>query len=53
MDASVLDLVPCPEPGCTLPAEVVERFAVDSTCGPVSCLATRCLSGHQHRGVEA
>jgi hypothetical protein len=39
-----LDLVVCPE--CAAPAEVVDRFAVPSTHGPVEHVKVRCLSRH-------
>jgi hypothetical protein len=39
----------CPEPGCEMPAEVVDRFALPSTDGPVEHVALRCLDRHQFR----
>lgn len=53
MTARVLELVECPDPGCTLPAEVVDRFTVDSTAGPLERLATVCPARHQFCGVGA
>jgi hypothetical protein len=39
-----LDLVVCPE--CAAPAEVVDRFALPSTEGPVEHVKVQCLSRH-------
>jgi len=39
-----LDLVVCPE--CAAPAEVVDRFALASTEGPVEHVKVQCLSRH-------
>ena len=39
-----LDLVVCPE--CAAPAEVVDRFAVPSTHGPVEHVKVQCLGRH-------
>ncbi|HEX8518157.1 MAG TPA: hypothetical protein VF667_01025 [Pseudonocardia sp.] len=39
-----LDLVVCPE--CAAPAEVVDRFALPSTDGPVEHVKIRCLVRH-------
>lgn len=38
------DLIACPECGVT--AEVLDRFTLDSTAGPVEHLRIGCLSGH-------
>ncbi len=38
------DLIACPECGVT--AEVLDRFTLDSTAGPVEHLRIACLSGH-------
>ena len=38
------DLVVCPE--CSAPAEVVDRFALDGTDGPVAHVKIRCLFRH-------
>ena len=40
------DLITCPEPGCEVPAGVVDRFALASTDGPVELVRTWCLEGH-------
>ena len=39
-----LDLVVCPE--CAAPAEVLDRFALPSTDGPVEHARIRCLQRH-------
>jgi hypothetical protein len=39
-----LDLVVCPE--CAAPAEVVDRYALPSTDGPVEHVKVQCLSRH-------
>jgi len=39
-----LELTSCPDCGC--PAEVIDRFALPSTDGPVEHLKTRCVTGH-------
>jgi hypothetical protein len=39
--------VPCPE--CELPAEVMDRFALGSTDGPVDHVAVACPAGHYFR----
>jgi hypothetical protein len=36
----------CPEPGCSMPAEILERFTLLSTNGPVEHLKTVCARGH-------
>jgi hypothetical protein len=40
------ELVACPEPGCGLPAGIVDRFVLASTGGPVEHVRTWCLEGH-------
>jgi hypothetical protein len=40
------ELIACPEPGCEVPAGVVDRFALASTDGPVELVKTWCLEGH-------
>jgi hypothetical protein len=40
------ELIACPEPGCGVPAGVVDRFALASTDGPVELVRTWCLEGH-------
>jgi hypothetical protein len=38
-----LELTSCPE--CGLPAEVIDRFTLSSTDGPVEYVKTRCVTG--------
>ncbi len=40
------ELIACPEPGCDVPAGVVDRFVLASTAGPVEHVRTWCLEGH-------
>lgn len=41
-----MTLTACAEPDCTMPAEVVETFTLESTDGPVSHIVTCCLVKH-------
>jgi hypothetical protein len=46
-DANPLpELIACPQPDCLAPAQVVERFRLPSTDGPVDHVKTICLAGH-------
>lgn len=36
-------------PTCGLPAEVRERFVLESTAGPMEHAAIRCVRGHTYR----
>ena len=38
------DPIPCPQ--CGAPAQITERFWLDSTAGPVEHLKTGCERGH-------
>jgi hypothetical protein len=38
------DTIPCPQ--CDAPAQITERFWLDSTDGPIEHLKTGCLSKH-------
>jgi hypothetical protein len=40
------ELIACPEPGCRVPAGVVDRFTLASTDGPVEHVRTWCLEDH-------
>ena len=42
----VPEIISCPEPGCSAPAEVLDRVVLESTSGPVAHLKARCLNGH-------
>jgi hypothetical protein len=44
--------VACPEPGCHATAEVVDRYPLSSTDGPVSMVRTRCLGRHIRDWVD-
>ena len=44
MGEPVLEVVACPS--CGQAAEVVARFVLDSTCGPVPMWQTRCVNRH-------
>jgi hypothetical protein len=37
----------CPEPGCNLPAEILDRTILDSTDGPIEHCRIACLCGHR------
>lgn len=39
-----MEMITCPE--CGDPAEVVDRFVLDSTDGPIELARTGCLSRH-------
>jgi hypothetical protein len=39
-----MDITTCPD--CAEPAEVVERFVLESTDGPVDHARIRCVRGH-------
>lgn len=42
----MLDLTACPEPGCSSPAQIVDRSALPSTDGPIEHVRVRCLNRH-------
>ena len=39
-----MDYALCPQ--CELPAEVIDRFSLSSTDGPIAHVKTACLAGH-------
>jgi hypothetical protein len=41
-----MELTRCVEPGCTGPAEVVDRMVLRSTSGPIEHVRIRCLHRH-------
>jgi hypothetical protein len=43
---TTVEFVGCPEPTCQAPAEIVDRFVLASTHGPVEHAQTMCLNGH-------
>ena len=46
LEAAMLDLTVCPEAGCSSPAEIFDREALQSTDGPTDHVRTRCLNQH-------
>lgn len=46
-----LDLVECPD--CAAPAEVVDRFDLPSTSGPVAHVKVRCLHRHWFTMIDS
>jgi hypothetical protein len=40
------EILPCPDPTCRAPAEILDRWVWPSTNGPVEHVKTRCLNGH-------
>jgi hypothetical protein len=38
------ELTSCPD--CGRPAEVIDRFSLSSTDGPIEHVKTRCITGH-------
>ncbi len=42
-----MDYTTCPEEGCQVPAEVVDRLVLESTDGPVEHICVLCLLGHR------
>ncbi len=42
----MLYLATCPEPTCSVPAEVTDRFILPSTDGPVEYMKTYCARRH-------
>jgi hypothetical protein len=42
-----MDLTACPQPGCDLPAEMVDRAVLGSTDGPLEHARLVCLGGHR------
>jgi hypothetical protein len=45
MYSSTLQLVGCPQ--CLAPAEITDRFVLDSTSGPVEHITVCCVNRHQ------
>jgi hypothetical protein len=43
----MIETTACPDPECQAPAEVLDRFDLASTDGPIEHLLTRCVLGHQ------
>jgi hypothetical protein len=43
---STLELISCPEPSCQATAEILDRFLLGSTSGPVEHAKTYCVHRH-------
>jgi hypothetical protein len=41
-----VQIIACPEPSCSAPAEIVDRWVLESTDGPIEHVKTRCLALH-------
>jgi hypothetical protein len=41
-----MDIITCPEVGCSAAAEIIDRWEFPSTAGRVEHIKTRCLLGH-------
>jgi hypothetical protein len=37
-------VIPCPDPVCPAPAQVVDRFGLESTDGPIEHVNAHCLN---------
>lgn len=46
------EFIECPDEGCDQAAEVVERYWLDSTFGPVVHIRTRCIINHHFNMPE-
>jgi hypothetical protein len=42
-----MDCTTCPQEGCAVPAEVVDRRVLESTDGPIEHIRVVCLVGHR------
>jgi hypothetical protein len=40
------ETIPCPDPACPAPAQILDRWSWESTDGPVEHVKTRCPHGH-------
>jgi hypothetical protein len=41
------DTISCPDPACTAPAQILDRWTWESTGGPVEHVQTRCARSHR------
>lgn len=41
-----MDDTGCPDPGCTMPAEIIDRTVLASTDGPIEHARVLCVAGH-------
>jgi hypothetical protein len=39
--------ISCPDPACTAPAQILDRWTWESTNGPVDHVKTSCARGHR------
>ena len=42
----MIETTVCPDPECQAPAEVLDRFDLSSTDGPIEHIRTRCVLSH-------
>jgi hypothetical protein len=50
---TIVEFINCPEPNCQDQAEIVDRFVLASTHGPVEHAKTLCLNGHVRTPLTA
>jgi hypothetical protein len=50
---TTVEFISCPEPNCQVQAEIVDRFVLASTHGPVEHAQTVCLNGHVRTPLTA
>jgi hypothetical protein len=41
-----MEIIDCPELSCRQPAEIISRWVLESTDGPIEHVMTRCLARH-------
>jgi hypothetical protein len=42
-----MEITACPQPGCALPTEILDRMLIASTGGPLEHARLACLGGHR------
>lgn len=42
------ELTQCPDAECGVLAEIVDRYVLESTSGPVEHISTHCAAGHHY-----
>ena len=42
-----MEITACPQPGCALPTEILDRMSIASTGGPLEHARLACLGGHR------
>jgi hypothetical protein len=45
-EATMSEIIACPDPTCGAPARIVDRWTFGSTDGPVEHVKTNCARGH-------